>query len=176
MPFDLEHWRHSFYRNLRELVYSSLLVISAANALLMLGLLACGLHEGFKACTLLFGMTVPPQRFASAEHAAIEPGIRSIELILLAPLGYVLVGAIAIYIKALVEGEGEAWVKALHLVEGVKSLVTSLLLSILATDMVGRALKDEPLAFMPIAAECLVMGVLLAYLLLLGSRGQSGKS
>ena len=171
--------RSRFYQAVvRELVFWSLLCFSLANALLMAGLLAAGIAEGAKACLIFFGRIAPPLGFSSPDGAAMELGLKAVELVLLAPLGYLFVSSLAIFIRALVEQESEAWVSALHLVEGVKTLATSLLISIVAADLVGKILKADLLPVSTVLMEGMIFLLLITYFVALArrSKGRSGST
>jgi hypothetical protein len=168
-PRDLLRTR--IYQNVvREIVFWSLLCFSLANAVLMAALLAAGFAEGAKASLVYFGLVPIPNGFSSVDKAAMELGLKAVELVLLAPLGYLFVTSMAIFIHALVEEDDNAWVEALHLVEGVKTLATSLLISIVAADLVGKILKDEPMPVATTLIECVIFVLLTGYLAALGRR------
>jgi hypothetical protein len=94
-------------------------------------------------------------------------GLSALELILLAPLGYLFVSALALFVKALVEKDGEEWLRALHMVVGIKALGTSLLISILAADLIGRILREGHLDVVLTAIELVAFCVLIGYLVVL---------
>lgn len=94
-------------------------------------------------------------------------GLKSVELVLMAPLGYLFVSALANFSLALVEGEEGAWSEAFRAVVGVKTLSTSLLISIVAVDFVGKILEGKTLDLVTSLIEGMVFVILVAYLIVL---------
>jgi len=156
-----------------ELVLWSLFLFALTNWALMAGFLAAAAYEGAKALLIFFGYLPVPEGFASTDKAAMELGLKSIELILLAPLGYVFVSALANFIVALVEG-GDSWSQAFRAVIGVKALATSLLISIVAADFVGKILEEKALDLVSSLIEAMVFISLVGYLLVLERSQNAG--
>jgi hypothetical protein len=163
-----DHARSFLYTNaMRELVFWSLFLGSFANALIMAGLLAAGLFEGLRSILIFFGLAQLPEGFSSRDLAAMEFGLRAVELLLLAPLGYIFVTALAIFIRDLSEKKPDAWHSAHRLLLGVKSLSTSLLISVVAADFVSKILRAEPLSTWDTFMEGIVFCLLVGYLVIL---------
>jgi hypothetical protein len=170
-------WRYWTYRIvIREIVLWSIVLSLLANALLMFGFLAAAAYEGLLACLTFMGKIAPPAGFTSSSKAAITLGLRAVELVLLAPLGYVFVNALATFVQALAEqkpdendGEsrGEVWSRAFRVVVGVKSLAASLLISIIAVDFVGKILEERVFDVWQSLIGGMVFVMLVAYLITL---------
>src|SRR5262245_15757665 len=161
-------WRRWIYRAvIRELVLWGSMLSLFINGLLMVGLLAASAWEGIVACLTFAHIVPPPPGFSSADKAAIALGLKAVELVLLAPLGYVFVSALATFVQALVEQKDDDWTGAFRVIVGVKSLATSLLISIVAVDFIGKILEGQTLE----TAGSLIQGfnfiLLIIYLLVL---------
>lgn len=160
------------YENVvRELVLWALFLFSLANAVLMAGFLAAAAYEGVSALLTFVGYLPPRHGFSSTHEASMALALKSVEFVLIAPLGYVFVSALANFVLALVEGKGDAWSQAFRAVVGVKALATSLLISIVAVDLVGKILEEKVLDLASSLIEGLVFAILVGYLIIL-ERGQ----
>lgn len=150
-----------------ELMLWVLFVFSLINTALMAGFLMAGASEGFVALRTFFGHAPSPGEASMSDRTAMELGLKSFELVLMAPLGYVLVSALAHFVVALDVGTRDDWSEAFRAVVGVKALATSLLISIVGANFVGKILEDRPLDLMTSIVETLVFIVLVVYLLVL---------
>lgn len=160
--------RARFYHKIvREVVLWGLAVCSLCNAIIMVLLFAAGVHKAIRASLIYFSVLTAPREFNSPEAAMLSMVLRSVELLLLAPLGYLVTSALAVFIMTLVE-EGETqWVPALRELVAVKSLSISILLSIIAVDFVNKVLTREPLEVTDAAIEGTFFLLFIGYLFVL---------
>lgn len=172
-------WRNWTYDVLiREVVLSGSVLAMLASALVMVGFFCLAAAEGIIACATFLGLMPLPAGFLSASTASMDLGLKAVELALLAPLGYVFVSALTNFVQALVEpGEDdEKWADALRIVVGVKSLATSLLISIAAADFVGKILQERPFDIANTLIEVLIVVVLIGYLIVLEKSQHAARS
>lgn len=163
-----DKFRGKVYRTIiREVVLWSLLAFALINALLMVWFFVAGIVEAGKGCAVFFHLIPPPREFISSEEAAMALGLKAIEFFLLAPLGYLFTSALAAFIQALVDKGGDSWTAALRALVGLKSLATSMLLSIIAVDFVSKVLTGSKLALMNSFIEGGFFLLLVAYLVVL---------
>jgi hypothetical protein len=120
-----------------------------------------------QALTVFFGFSAIPSGFSSKEDAAMALGLKAVEIILFAPLAYLFVSALARFVRAIGEVQGDAWSNAYRAVVGVKSLATTMLISIVAADFVRKILEGQLLDVPNTLLEVLIFLVLTTYLLVL---------
>src|SRR5262249_34684725 len=123
--------------------------------------------EGIVASLTFIGVFTIPHGFSSPGRAAIALGLHAVELVLLSPLGYIFVSALARFIQSVVEKENDDWPGAFRVVVGAKSLAASLLISIVAVDFVGKVLEERPFNVTETLIEALIFVLLIAYLIVL---------
>jgi hypothetical protein len=162
-------WRGWTYDVLiREVVLWGSVLAMFTSALVMVGFFFLAAAEGVIACATFIGLRPLPAGFSSASTASMALGLKAVELALLAPLGYVFVSALTNFVQALVEQEDdEKWADALRIVVGVKSLATSLLISIAAADFVGKILQERSFDIVNTLIEVLIVVILIGYLIVL---------
>ena len=93
-------------------------------------------------------------------------GLRSVELVLLAPLGYPFVSVFAGFVEAMAI-DGDNLSVGFRATIRVKSLATSLLISVIATNFVGRILEGQKQDVRQALIEVAIFVVLVAYLAVL---------
>ncbi len=103
-------------------------------------------------------------KFASDSDALVV-ALKGIEYLFLAPMSFLVYRNLAIYVAAQVTGSENS--QAEVAVTETKGLVTSLMIAVVATDLVGKALSPEGLAERPPVYELTLMVVLGAYFFLL---------
>ncbi|MEM6258325.1 MAG: hypothetical protein AAGI37_08430 [Planctomycetota bacterium] len=143
----------------------SLILFLWVNFLLVIGFFGAGTYYLVEALLALLDDDLKDPQMVSMTKA-----IKAVELILLAPLSYVFVSTLVGYLSA-IDDQQRNWMESLRKVAGAKSLIASLLASIVSVDLVGIVLKSsmaEPgsvsLHWQDIALRCLVIVVLILYL------------
>jgi hypothetical protein len=178
-------WRDWTYDVLiREVVLWGSVLAMFASALVMVVFFILAAAEGIIACATFLGLKPLPDGFSSASTASMALGLKAVELALLAPLGYVFVSALTNFVQALVEQEEdetlveqeEKWADALRVVVGVKSLATSLLISIAAADFVGKILQERSFDIANTLIEVLIVVILIGYLIVLERSQHAARS
>ena len=145
-------------------VVCALLAASVAAAVGMAALLFVGfidifqgVKEGVKAGLAAVDVAHAPPWSERTAHRVIE----GVELLLLAPLAYIVLVNLARYVHTWMIRKSDEKAKASLL--GVKALVVGLLIAMIATDLVGKVLSDNGLDPTSAIFESLVIGVLIIY-------------
>jgi hypothetical protein len=156
--------RATVYGKTRLVLVIATSMASIVGALLTMSLLAIG----------LFGMVSGVLDFVGASHSGVpsteddpsgrllEECIRGLELLFLAPLPFLIPVSLGRYIRDSKESRDDRQSKADLL--SVKALTTALLVAILASDIVGRALGAEGLHYEEAFSTSVVIAVLALYL------------
>ena len=166
--------RFAFYRRVvGPTMYWALLVFSFFSALMTIGFLIAGIYEGGRALLIFTTMLPVPTGFGTSEDAAMALALKAIELILLAPLAHLFIQALARFIREI--GEDRNWAASYRGIVVVKSLTTTLLISIVAADFVRKVLEGGSLDISNTLLEGAVFLLLVGYLLVI-ERGERTRS
>ena len=165
----------SWYTYILLIVYSVTFFAAAIATLLMAALFAVGLHHIAKGARLAFwpekrvleSSLLPPAPWASG----LQWAIHGLEFLYLAPLAFMILYNLAKYIKSLtIPNQTERTLKiaeARGALLHVKGLGISLLIAVVATDLVGQILVGTGVETMEVISESIVIVVLAAYFRLL---------
>ncbi len=143
----------------RMLFGGSVLAALALGFLVLTGLLTIfkGVYSGL--VSAVRNLAHPSAAMFSEQPA--HQVIRGVELLLLAPLAFLVLVNLARYVKAWMDKEDDERAKADLL--GIKALVVGLLIAMVATDLVGKILSEDGLDRSSALFESLVIGVLTVY-------------
>src|SRR5882724_7640237 len=120
---------------LRMLSVVIIFAFAVISCLTMLGLFVAAFWQFGQAIWILLEF-LPPPKGMTIEGSGIERTIRGVELLFLAPLGYLVLTSLAQYCFK----GGDPAAKAQ--LAGVKGLVLGLLIALIASDLVDRILKN----------------------------------
>ena len=170
-----------------------LAIFSAMSLLIMVGLVGVGV--------LKMGMSIPKfvdihSRLLDAVTAdteiltsnlsqtghgesAVSDALEGLECIFLAPLAFLLIRGIWDFVDAVVrsqsKGSSPDSASPIFLIK-VKALIVGLMIAVVATDLLKRALTEQGLTFEPTLAGCAFIAVLAAYAHLMEKPGSHQKS
>lgn len=151
-----------FYARTRLLLVVATSIASVAGALLTVSLLAVAMFEMVSGLAAYVGLTTEVPTDAGHRSAGIlEAFIRGVELLFLAPLPFLIPVSLGRFIRDSKEDRDDRQSKADLL--SIKGLTTALLIAILASDVVRRALGHDGLHYEESISTSLVIGVLAAY-------------
>jgi len=121
---------------------------------------------------LIFFHRIPVRELMSTpESEAITVALKGIEYLFLAPMSFLVYRSLAIYVADMANGGHNPAAKCA--VTEAKSLVTSLMIAVVATDLVGKVLSPDGLAQRRPIYELILIVVLSGYYLMLHYIGKS---
>ncbi len=152
------------YGKMRLVLVIATSLASIVGALLTMSLLAIGLFGMVSGVLDFVGVTHSDIAHAEDDPSArlLEACIRGLELLFLAPLPFLIPVSLGRYIRDSKESRDDRQSKADLL--SIKALTTALLVAILASDIVGRALGAEGLHYEESISTAVVIAVLALYL------------
>jgi hypothetical protein len=120
---------------------------------------------------LIFFHRIPVRDLTSTpESEAITVALKGIEYLFLAPMSFLVYRSLAIYVADMANGGHNP--AARSAVTEAKSLVTSLMIAVVATDLVGKVLSPDGLAQRRPIYELILIVVLGGYYLMLHHIGK----
>ena len=136
----------------------------ALAGLIMALLFVAGFKLFWDAIVIFFGraaakVDVEPKAFALVE------ALKGLEYFFLAPLGYLVFLTMIRFVRSTISGDFDEL--ADKRIRNIKSLTMSLLIAVIATDLVSKILGPQGLGRDSAIAEILVMGALIGYYVLL---------
>jgi uncharacterized protein YacL len=155
----------SAYHYLMPWALTLILLAACASSVLMGGLLITGVFEVGKGCLVYFGWYSLPAGILSREASTLHFAIRGIELLLLAPLAFLVLLSLARYIDSSRKSTVDERTRCDLL--RVKALSVGLLIAVVAADLVGKILSHDGLSYTAAVSESLVIVVLGAYFFIL---------
>ena len=161
------------YARTRAVLVFATSVASVLGALLTVALLAIALFGMVSGVAGYFGLT-GVDATVEPTAAVLAACIRGVELLFLAPLPFLLPLSLGRYIRDSKEDSDDRQSKADLL--SMKALTTGLLIAILASDVVGRALSHQGLHYEAAVSSSLVIAVLGAYFFGLERQAREVKS
>jgi hypothetical protein len=151
------------YARTRLLLVAATSLASGVGALLTVALLAIALaHMTVGVVGYVVGAhTSGGSGGVDGSAAILEACIRGVELLFLSPLPFLIPLSLGRYIRDSKEDRDDRRSKADLL--SIKALTAALLIAVLASDIVGRALRTEGLRYEQSISTTLVIGVLAVY-------------
>jgi len=152
-------------KTLAEVLLNALYLIFSIVALVLLaGIASVGvIHIGLG----LYEFWRMPSESAAAGYA-IEHVLKGLEFLFLSPLPFMIVYSVGRYLGSLLDFAQETKRRSLlGEIVSVKALIISLIIAIIATDLVSKILAADGLTRDAALYECLVILVLGAYLVVL---------
>jgi len=111
---------------------------------------------------------LPP--ITTADEAAVGTALEGLECIFLAPLAFLLVRGIWDFVDSVIRSRSKevplSSASPAFMVR-IKALIMGLMVAVVATDLLKRALSKSGLTYEPAIAGCLFISVLVAYALLM---------
>jgi len=149
-----------------ELLYAAGALCSG---LLMISLFLAAFCEIGSAVLVFFRQFVGNDQRLSLESAVLTTALKGIELLFLAPMSFLVYRSLGNYVASKASGREDPDAEAA--VTESKGLVTSLMVAVVATDLVGKVLSPDGLAAHPPIYELLLIVILVAYFYLLSRMG-----
>lgn len=136
--------------------------------LLMAAMFGAGFWELAAGVRIFFGLMPSPQAGARPESEAIVVALKGIEYLFLAPMGFLVFQAIVNYVTVRrTHPVGQELKNAEAAVADTKALVINLMIAVVATDLVGRALAPDSPTTSPPVYELVLFSLLIGYLAVL---------
>lgn len=130
--------------------------------LLMIALFTVGFWEIGKGIGIFFGYPLMPEQASSRESAALEMSLKGLEFLFLAPLTYLTLISLVRYV-ATTYSQNDHELARLQLIN-IKVSIVSLMIAIVATDLVAKILSKNGLTYQATFTEGLVIIILGTYL------------
>lgn len=160
-------------RALLKLTFWPLLVFCFLSSIIMFVLFACGFYEMLIALKILLKFSPLPEIYSTRDAAAIKIAIRALEFFFLAPLPFLLVWSLSRYIRGLHKGIPSDEERFNLII--VKSLETTLFISIIAATIIAKSLGKEGLDYTTAISGSIVIIVFCAYLFFLEKKAETIK-
>jgi hypothetical protein len=154
-------------------VYSIAMILSG---IVMVAMMGAGILESAVAVKLMYISGISHLRGVhggNGGEGAIRSALSGIESIFLAPLAFLAIHCISLYIMQRLEAGREGGTRSVddHSIVELKAWTLSLMIAIVATDLIGRLVGGMPFEPEPVFAESLVIVVLaLVWWLVYGRR------
>lgn len=145
---------------LTNLAYALLVVGILLAGILMAILMFIGFYEMYKGVSIFFNLSHMPEHTASKESSILAFTLKGLEFLFLAPLGFLTLLSMAKYIANM---QSPDHTEADRGILEVKALIVSLMIAIIATDLIARVLSGRGLTYEVTLTGSLFIAVLGAY-------------